>query len=73
MNLQQRTALVITVNSMLTFALSIAVAVGFWAIGNRLDELEKAPTYHCDGSATMGYAVPGTPEAAACWIEGGEK
>jgi ABC-type Fe3+ transport system permease subunit len=33
----------------------------------------KHPTYHCDGSATMGYAVPGTPEAAACWIEGGEK
>lgn len=37
------------------------------------DELKKHPTYHCDGATTMGYAVPGTPEAAACWIEGGEK
>lgn len=28
------------------------------------------PTYHCDGSDTMGYVAPGEPEAAACWIEG---
>lgn len=38
-----------------------------------ISDLKKRPTYHCDGSATTGYAVPGTPEAAACWIEGGEK
>lgn len=37
-----------------------------------ISELKKHPTYHCDGSTTMGYAVPGTPEAAACWIEGGK-
>lgn len=40
---------------------------------SKIDDLQKHPTYHCDGSTTMGYAVPGTPEAAACWIEGGEK
>lgn len=38
-----------------------------------ISDLKKHPTYHCDGSTTMGYAVPGTPEAATCWIEGGEK
>lgn len=40
---------------------------------HEVDGLKKHPTYHCDGSTTMGYAAPGTPEAAACWIEGGEK
>jgi len=36
---------------------------------DEIEELQKQPTYHCDGSTTMGYAVPGTPEAAACWFE----
>lgn len=52
---------------------ALALLLAGFALGLKYAGPEKHPTYHCDGSTTMGYAVPGTPEAAACWIEGGEK
>jgi len=53
--------------------LGLAGAATDFAQMREIENLKKHPTYHCDGSTTMGYAVPGTPEAAACWIEGGRK
>lgn len=56
----------------------LSALVGFLSVmcykqGVEMEKMENAPRHFCDGSTTMGYAVPGTPEAAACWIEGGKK
>lgn len=58
------------------FLFSILLGVMLLALykqGIEMEKIENAPRYFCDGSTTMGYAEPGTPEAAACWIEGGKK
>lgn len=59
---------------MKNFKVAFAAIIASYAFGILVGVLidtsdGKHPTYHCDGSTTMGYAVPGTPEAAACWIE----
>ena len=63
----------ISISFLLIGIIGISGAISGLIQSHEISELKKHPTYHCDGSATMGYAVPGTPEAAACWIEGGRK
>jgi hypothetical protein len=54
-----------------SFGAAMAVGTNYETINlrDRIEILEQHPTYHCDGSKTLGYAEPGSPEASACWIE----
>lgn len=69
----RRVSLTSTIGVLLGVAGVSGVLATALIAGHELDKLREHPTYHCDGSATVGYAAPGTPEAAACWIEGEEK
>lgn len=49
--------------------IGITSAASAWIQADQINELQRQPTYHCDGSETRGFAEPGSPEASACWFE----
>lgn len=58
---------------LLRLAMAVSGALILFFVGYQTGQgsngSDSGAHYQCDGSDVMGYAVPGTDDAAGCWVE----